>query len=221
MVRVSGEKQINENEWGRFCKEIAMPTDSDTSGISDKFEAGMLYVRLPKMMDNNNINSKKLQSPNFNAPTPTPTKPATTTVPKQEAPNPHDLLRLFETVHVDNYKCLKGAKFNTNINKRKVQSCPTNTAPTPKVPPTKPPQPQPKLEVPKPHEQPQPAEPPQKVKKGKAMVSQQSQEYMNAVSGLVEGDKQQKKLVKVLLLTLLVFLFGVFVKNAIKAILLR
>jgi hypothetical protein len=49
------------------------------------------------------------------------------------------------------------------------------------------------------------------------MVSRQRQEYMNALSSLVDEVKKQKKLVNLLLLVFLVLLFGLYVKSVIKS----
>lgn len=50
VLRLSGERQINENKWRKFHKELPIPPEFDTSGISAKFEGGMLYVKLPKLI---------------------------------------------------------------------------------------------------------------------------------------------------------------------------
>jgi HSP20 family molecular chaperone IbpA len=60
---VSGERQTNEKKWRRFRKEFSIPSHSDTSSVGAKFEAGILYIKLPKLIKNLNVQ------------TPTPTKP--------------------------------------------------------------------------------------------------------------------------------------------------
>ncbi|KAK7300352.1 hypothetical protein RJT34_11196 [Clitoria ternatea] len=49
VLRVSGERKISDNKYRRFRKELPIPETNETSGISAKFEAGMLYVRIPKV----------------------------------------------------------------------------------------------------------------------------------------------------------------------------
>ncbi|CAL5190354.1 unnamed protein product [Lathyrus oleraceus] len=75
MLRVSGERQMNEKTWRRFCKEIFIPPYSDASKMSAKFEAGVLYVKLPRLIKQQKI-----------APAPTqqePQKPQQQTIPQK------------------------------------------------------------------------------------------------------------------------------------------
>ncbi|CAI8586579.1 unnamed protein product [Vicia faba] len=80
VLRVSGERQMNDKKWRRFRKEFSIPSHSDTSRVAAKFEAGILYVKLPKLINQQNI-----------APTPTqqePQKPQQQTIPqKPDTPN--------------------------------------------------------------------------------------------------------------------------------------
>ncbi|KAL5101636.1 hypothetical protein RYX36_005963 [Vicia faba] len=80
VLRVSGERQMNDKKWRRFRKEFSIPSHSDTSKVAAKFEAGILYVKLPKLINQQNI-----------APTPTqqePQKPQQQTIPqKPDTPN--------------------------------------------------------------------------------------------------------------------------------------
>ncbi|OIW16252.1 hypothetical protein TanjilG_18967 [Lupinus angustifolius] len=76
-LRLSGERQIRDNIWRQFHKQFSLPSDSDTNGVSAKFESGMLYVKLPKLI-------KPTQPP-------TSTTPKTTTTPtttSQKVPKP-------------------------------------------------------------------------------------------------------------------------------------
>lgn len=50
VLRLTGERKISENKWRKFRKDEKLSDFHDTSGISAKFEAGMLYVRLPKII---------------------------------------------------------------------------------------------------------------------------------------------------------------------------
>ncbi|KAI5433576.1 uncharacterized protein LOC127117954 isoform X1 [Lathyrus oleraceus] len=75
MLRVSGERQMNEKTWRRVCKEIFIPPYSDASKMSAKFEAGVLYVKLPRLIKQQKI-----------APAPTqqePQKPQQQTIPQK------------------------------------------------------------------------------------------------------------------------------------------
>lgn len=49
------------------------------------------------------------------------------------------------------------------------------------------------------------------------LLSRQTQEYKNALSGLVEELKKQKKLVNLLVAIFLLLVFVIYVKNAIKS----
>ncbi|TKY57051.1 23.2 kDa heat shock protein [Spatholobus suberectus] len=49
VLRLSGERKISENKLRRFRVEEKLSDNHDTNGINAKFEAGMLYVRLPKV----------------------------------------------------------------------------------------------------------------------------------------------------------------------------
>lgn len=70
VLRVSGERQMNEKKWRRFCKEFSIPPHFDTNNIGAKFEAGILYIKLPKLINQQNI-------------VPTPTKPITQQEPQK------------------------------------------------------------------------------------------------------------------------------------------
>ncbi|ESW10291.1 hypothetical protein PHAVU_009G196600 [Phaseolus vulgaris] len=89
VLRLSGERKISENKWRRFRKEEPLSDSHDTSGINAKFEAGMLYVKLPKVI-------KPQPPPPPLSPTQQePSKPhqPTTTITddkKQDAPQQHD-----------------------------------------------------------------------------------------------------------------------------------
>nr|KYP71066.1 hypothetical protein KK1_010309 [Cajanus cajan] len=51
VLKLSGERKISENKSRRFNKEEDLQAYHDTSGITAKFEAGMLYVKIPKIID--------------------------------------------------------------------------------------------------------------------------------------------------------------------------
>lgn len=70
VLRVSGERQMNEKKWRRLHKEFSIPPHSDTNNIGAKFEAGILYIKLPKLINQQNI-------------VPTPTKPITQQEPQK------------------------------------------------------------------------------------------------------------------------------------------
>ncbi|BAT79743.1 hypothetical protein LR48_Vigan04g039100 [Vigna angularis] len=65
VLRLRGERKISDNKWRRFHKEVILSDSHDTTGINAKFEAGMLYVKLPKLI--------KLPPP----PSPRPQEPST------------------------------------------------------------------------------------------------------------------------------------------------
>ncbi|KAG4962100.1 hypothetical protein AAZX31_14G042800 [Glycine max] len=81
MLRVSGGRKISDNKLRQFRKEEPLSDYHDTKGITAKFEAGMLYVRIPKVF--------KPQPPPTTTTKPTqqePSKPQTTTTPTQQEP---------------------------------------------------------------------------------------------------------------------------------------
>lgn len=47
---ISGERQIEDNTWSRFRKQFAISNNCDLNGISARFDAGILYVRQPKLI---------------------------------------------------------------------------------------------------------------------------------------------------------------------------
>lgn len=49
-LRITGERPIGHNKWRRFMKEFPLSPDRDTNRISAKFEGGILYVKLPKLI---------------------------------------------------------------------------------------------------------------------------------------------------------------------------
>jgi len=76
VLRVSGERKISENKWRRFRKEEPLSDSHDTSGISAKFEAGMLYVKLPKVMKPPSSSPPPSSPPPPPPPSPTQQKPS-------------------------------------------------------------------------------------------------------------------------------------------------
>ena len=77
MLRVSGGRKISENKFRQFRKEEPLSDFHDTKGITAKFEAGMLYVRIPKVF--------KPQPPPTQQEEPSKPQPTTT---KQEPSKP-------------------------------------------------------------------------------------------------------------------------------------
>ncbi|KAM7522777.1 hypothetical protein LguiA_012679 [Lonicera macranthoides] len=47
---ISGERQLEDNTWSRFRKQFAISNNCDLNGISARFDAGVLYVRQPKLI---------------------------------------------------------------------------------------------------------------------------------------------------------------------------
>ncbi|CAJ2653775.1 hsp20/alpha crystallin family protein [Trifolium pratense] len=194
VLRVSGERQTNEKKWRRFRKEVSIPPHSDTSSIGAKFEAGILYIKLPKLIKQQNI-----------APTPTPTPaPIKPTTQEPQKPQQQTIPQKPNNAQVsDQKKQVVQQEPNKDIQedsqkkgKGKVEEIKDDIDDVNK-----------KVES--------------KVAEKRSltleMVSKQRQEYMNALSGLVDEVKKQKKLVNLLLLVFLVLLFGLYVKSVIKS----
>ncbi|KAI3409506.1 SHSP domain-containing protein [Psidium guajava] len=49
-LRVMGERQVSDNKWNRFCKEMPLPSNYDSNKISARFDNGFLHVKLPKII---------------------------------------------------------------------------------------------------------------------------------------------------------------------------
>lgn len=49
-LRITGERPIGHNKWRHFIKEFPLSPDRDTNRISAKFEGGILYVKVPKLI---------------------------------------------------------------------------------------------------------------------------------------------------------------------------
>lgn len=54
VLKISGERQISNNKYRRFRKEIQLPLHLDTNTIAAKFESGILYIKLLKHINKNN-----------------------------------------------------------------------------------------------------------------------------------------------------------------------
>ncbi|KAG5248070.1 hypothetical protein OIU76_030298 [Salix suchowensis] len=50
VLRISGERQLSENRWSTFRKEIPISSNYDTNEINAKFDKGILYVKHPKVI---------------------------------------------------------------------------------------------------------------------------------------------------------------------------
>nr|XP_027104471.1 uncharacterized protein LOC113725484 [Coffea arabica] len=71
-LRVSGEREAENNKVIRFQKEFRISSDINTKKIAAKFDGGILYVRLPKLIAPGGKQDSKLTIPER----PTPQKPA-------------------------------------------------------------------------------------------------------------------------------------------------
>ncbi|XP_061338202.1 inactive protein RESTRICTED TEV MOVEMENT 2-like [Gastrolobium bilobum] len=193
ILKVSGERKINENKWRRFLKELPVPPNSDTSGISAKFDDGKLYVRIPKVI------------------TPIKSQAAATT-PTQEAPKPQQpTTKKPNARDVDQQKPVEKTEAQTPFKEPKgdedFQKKPQNKEKG-------------KVET-------DAKERAEATTSEEAIIdkrsptlellSRQTQEYKNALSGLVEEVKKQMKLANFLVLIFFVLVFGLFLKNAIKS----
>ncbi|PIA59809.1 hypothetical protein AQUCO_00400592v1 [Aquilegia coerulea] len=47
-LKISGERQLEDNRWSRFRKEFRAPKNCNTNEITAKFVGGLLYVKFPK-----------------------------------------------------------------------------------------------------------------------------------------------------------------------------
>lgn len=191
VLRVSGERQMNEKKWRRLHKEFSIPPHSDTNNIGAKFEAGILYIKLPKLISQQNI-------------VPTPTKPITqqepqkpqqpATIPQKPNTAPQVSDQKKQVVHQEPNKEIEEVsqrKGKGKAEELKEDIDDVNNKVASKVA--------------------------EKKSLTMEMVSRQRQEYVNALCGLVDEVKKQKKLVNLLVLVFLVLLFGLYVKNVINS----
>ena len=208
ILKLSGERKISENRLRRFHRELPIPPDTDTSGISAKFESGILYVRLPKVI--------------------TPIKSGPPTPTQLEAPKTEQQLKPEARNGQDQQK--PGV-----VDKAEEPKTEKTEPPTPSAAPAP---------TPTPQEYKGDSQRKQEKEKGKAeeadarkvakderaearilekrsptleLVSRQTQEYKNAVYGLVEEVKKQRKLANLVVVFLLVLLFVLYVNRAIKS----
>ncbi|CAL0307508.1 unnamed protein product [Lupinus luteus] len=245
VLRLSGERQIGDKKWRQFRKQFSIPSESDTNGVSAKFESGMLYVKLPKLI-------KPTQPPTPTT-TPPPTAPQKAPKPPQQ-PKPPQAQPNAQPPRANEQKPLEKAS-EANIQKtNKPPPAPTPTAPHQEPKAEEDSQKNPNLVQKAAEAKPEKKEPipmaslqePKKEvndsqkEKGKSeatsskaegvheakivkrsetleMLSRQTQEYKNAVSDLVEDLKKQKKLAKLVVVISLVLVIGLYIKNAIKS----
>lgn len=169
---------MNEKKWRRFRKEFSIPSHSDTSKIAAKFEAGILYVKLPTLINQQNIAPTPIQQE--------PQKPQQQTIPRK--PNTPNTDHVFDQKkQQEPRKAIEEVTRKNEKGKGEEESRDDENK---------------KLE---------------KRSVTMEMVSRQRQEYVNALCGLVDEVKKQKKLVNVLLLVFLVLMFGIYVKNVINS----
>ncbi|CAJ1975474.1 unnamed protein product [Sphenostylis stenocarpa] len=50
MLRINGEREINENKRRRFAKEFSIPSYCDSNDVSAKLEGGVLSIKFPKLI---------------------------------------------------------------------------------------------------------------------------------------------------------------------------
>lgn len=86
ILRITGSRPIADNKWKRFHKEFPVSANSNIQQISAKFEGGKLYIRLPKVIVQEDKQETNLSPPKKPADElPPPQKTTTTTTQKQEA----------------------------------------------------------------------------------------------------------------------------------------
>lgn len=221
VLRVSGERQISENKWRRFRKEFPMLSDSDTSGISAKFEAGILYVKLPKVINKQPqtqeipkpqqpITTTTTQKPNNYGQVSDQKKPIKKEKPEVEEQKkvPHEPKANEKEDSKEKPKKEKGKEklvddddnVNNKVGKEKVEGANAILA----------------SKGEKKHGNGLDGKM-HKRSSSLEMLSIQKKEYLNALSGLVDEVKKQKKLVNMVFLIFFGLLFGLYVKNAIKS----
>ncbi|XP_059431033.1 inactive protein RESTRICTED TEV MOVEMENT 2-like [Corylus avellana] len=74
ILRVSGERLLDNNKWRRFQKEFPIASNIDTNSITAKYENGMLYIKHPKLLT---LTRSREQA-----------KPAAEAKPKSDQPRP-------------------------------------------------------------------------------------------------------------------------------------
>ncbi|MED6133459.1 hypothetical protein PIB30_028379 [Stylosanthes scabra] len=223
-LRLSGERKIGDTKIRKFYKELPIPSDTDTSSIAAKFENGILYVKLPKVI--NSIPQPlpppapipapaQVRSQQQPQPQPQPTKPEPPiahsqdeqkqrVVDKAPAPAPLTPLALPEKKEKGKEEENQNNNNKDNVITRKVgkddERGVIEEGTSSRV---------------------------NKEMEGRGLglglgkrlstVSRQGEEYRNAVYGLVEELKKQKKMANLIVVVFLVLLLVLYVNNAIKS----
>ncbi|XP_026416878.1 inactive protein RESTRICTED TEV MOVEMENT 2-like [Papaver somniferum] len=66
-LKVSGERPLGDNKWSRFEKHFQVSSDCNTDEISATFEDGVLFIIMPKFINNTN-QSSGMYEPNHDRP---------------------------------------------------------------------------------------------------------------------------------------------------------
>ncbi|KAL3530185.1 hypothetical protein ACH5RR_009507 [Cinchona calisaya] len=80
ILRISGEREIESNKSIRFQKGFPISSNYDVNRMTPKFENGILYLRLPKLVTSEDKQDNKLPVPE----PPTPQKPEDKPQPDQK-----------------------------------------------------------------------------------------------------------------------------------------
>ncbi|KAF9684617.1 hypothetical protein SADUNF_Sadunf04G0137100 [Salix dunnii] len=57
VLKISGERQLSDNKWSTFRKEIPISSNYDTNEIAARFDRGILYVKHPKVIVQEQLSS--------------------------------------------------------------------------------------------------------------------------------------------------------------------
>ncbi|KAL1307787.1 hypothetical protein HN51_049687 [Arachis hypogaea] len=242
LIRLSGERRIGDsNKIRKFYKEIPIPSDTDTSSISAKFENGILYVKLPKRITS-------IDEPPTPTPTPVPAPALAPTTPPAVRPQQQPQPQSKPEPPISHYEDQQKQRVVD-----KASASASASAPAPVPAPTLAPAPIPQLEenknnddniarkggkddkrgvidegtsssVKEMHGRMEKSEDEGErsklglgLEKRLSTVSRQGEEYRNAVYGLVEELKKQKKIANLVVVMFLVVLLVLYVNNAIKS----
>ncbi|XP_057726415.1 uncharacterized protein LOC130941831 [Arachis stenosperma] len=248
LIRLSGERRIGDsNKIRKFYKELPIPSDTDTSSISAKFENGILYVKLPKLITS--IDEPPVPPPTP-APAPASVPPPTPTTPPVVRPQQQPQPQSKPEPPISHYEDPQKQRV---VDKAPVSASAPGPAPTTASASAPAPTPIPQLEENKNNDDNIARKGGKDDKRGvidegtssrvKEMqgrmgksegegegsklglglekrlstVSRQGEEYRNAVYGLVEELKKQKKMANLVVVVFLVVLLVLYVNNAIRS----
>ncbi|XP_028800012.1 inactive protein RESTRICTED TEV MOVEMENT 2-like isoform X2 [Neltuma alba] len=208
-VRISGERQIDDNKWSRFYMELPIPSDSDTNEIAAKFERGTLYVKFPKLITPV-IPPQPPQPPTQQAPPPP--SPPPPPPPSPPPPPPRGEPKADQAIEK------KPEKKDETMMEQKGKEPPKEEQKKEDIPKGKELVEEAKAKARETEDRhKQEAESRRRASFSEGLSSMQVQDYKDAIVGWVAELTNQEKVVNKLVLVFVVLLLGLYLKHLIKS----